>query len=218
MDSTTFAAGFSQLSLAFSPKRDLPQEQHDLLDETWWRQVRDWDGPCWIEAVAWWIGHKPWMPKVSELREAYDAFLTEKRRQASKALPAPTRTGISLEEYGYGRFTAGIAGGKAQLRKRLALIAAYRTDNGLTVHHSIPGEVWKGLDVPTADDIRDVIEEMFAHHDRLCRGTEEDALTWADDVARGLADEAELAPAPRMPERELVTAQTGPVWPQEHTR
>lgn len=78
-----------QLSITFSPKKDLPPEQHDLYDQTWWRHVQQWDGQCWLEAVNWWIGHKPWMPKVAELREAYDAFLGEKQREEVRALPPP---------------------------------------------------------------------------------------------------------------------------------
>ena len=150
MDKQTFVTGYGQLSLAYSPKRDLPAEQHDLLDETWWKHVQLWHGPVWLAAVDWWIGHKPWMPKVSELREAYDALLIdhdwEAELQAQRErlrLEAPEKRYVSLEEYGRERFAKEVEAGAAMMRERLARIRAYRKANGLPSSVGVPEHVWK---------------------------------------------------------------------------
>ena len=93
MDRRTFAQGFALLLLAYQPKRDIPPEQHDLYDESWWRDVADLDGGAWLTAVDWWRRNRAWMPKPSEMRQLADDY-----RPRVPALPAPSRLTVTPEQ------------------------------------------------------------------------------------------------------------------------
>jgi hypothetical protein len=82
-----FAQGFVRLSLKWQPKRYLTKQEHDLFDQLWWEQVKEWDGPRFVAAVHWWIGHRSQMPEFPDLRLVYDRLAPSKG--ASAALPPP---------------------------------------------------------------------------------------------------------------------------------
>lgn len=94
MDRRTFAQGFALLLLAYQPKRDIPPEQHDLYDESWWNDVADLDGESWMKAVVWWRRNKAWMPKPSEMRAMAAEYAP---RQAALPPPLPVLTVTSAD-------------------------------------------------------------------------------------------------------------------------
>lgn len=53
-----------------------------------------------------------------------------------------------------------VAVGKVRIRKRFALINAYRTQQGQPPNTGVPPEVWKGRDDPTTEEVAAMLREM----------------------------------------------------------
>lgn len=103
------------------------------------------------------------LPPVGDFIDVCRAVKATNDRESRPKLPAPTRQYISLEEFGLERWDRNIAIGKARMRKRKALIDAYRA--------TLPAGVWKyggdfthlysgGRDEPTEAEVDAVLREM----------------------------------------------------------
>lgn len=112
------------------------------------------------------FGHKgDFLPEPASALDYFREAAAQIALEEQKALPAPAAAGQgwfrqASREQVWEVFARNYLEAKAAIRKRFALIDAYRREHGLPAAVGVPEEVWRGQDKPTEEELAAVRRGM----------------------------------------------------------